>query len=112
MRQLGDCSAIQAYWVGCRCVDAKGDILWRNHTSGDLSVRFMDGSSIASQSDLGVAPPLADWTVVQWAANGHVKPDDRKTVGKKARGGARAIPISLNGRWDDCPRGRDHTQVL
>jgi hypothetical protein len=41
--------------------DGHTDILWRNSTTGDVVVWFMNGGAIASSADYGVIP--ASWII-------------------------------------------------
>jgi len=43
--------------------DGKADILWRNSTSGDVYIWQMNGTSIASQGDLGIISPSSGWVI-------------------------------------------------
>ena len=44
--------------------DGFADILWRNTTSGDVVIWFMNGGTISTSSDLGPVS-VGQWTVVQ-----------------------------------------------
>jgi hypothetical protein len=43
--------------------DGKADILWRNSTTGDVYIWQMNGTTIASQGDLGVVSPSSGWVI-------------------------------------------------
>jgi hypothetical protein len=43
--------------------DGKADILWRNNTTGDVSIWLMNGTSVASQGDLGIVSPSSGWVI-------------------------------------------------
>jgi hypothetical protein len=44
--------------------DGKADILWRNSTTGDVYIWQMNGTTIASQGDLGIVSPSSGWNIV------------------------------------------------
>ena len=55
-------------WViaGVGDFDGNGtsDVLWRNTISGDVYLWFMNGTTIASQGDVGVVSPSSGWNIV------------------------------------------------
>ena len=44
--------------------DGKADILWQNSTTGEVYLWFMNGSTIASQAEVGVVSPSSGWVIV------------------------------------------------
>ncbi len=44
--------------------DGKADVLWRNSTTGDVYLWLMNGTTIASQGDVGVVSPSSGWNIV------------------------------------------------
>jgi predicted ATP-grasp superfamily ATP-dependent carboligase len=44
--------------------DTLGDILWRNRTTNDTVIWFMNGGTITSSADLGPVS-VSQWTLVQ-----------------------------------------------
>ena len=44
--------------------DGKADILWRNSTTGEVYIWLMNGTTIASQGDLGIVSPSSGWSIL------------------------------------------------